>query len=87
MILSVSAFLFPAEIVLYSILCALVTMLATNSVFHGLNERAAILIISEKAPDLADILTLKYRFGVTRLLGQGGYQDTRLIKPRMLLTT
>jgi uncharacterized membrane-anchored protein YitT (DUF2179 family) len=79
LILSASVFLFPVEIVLYSILCALVTMLVTNSVFHGLNNRAAVLIISEKSRDLADILTMQHRFGVTRLHGRGGYQNSEKI--------
>lgn len=77
LILSISAFLFPAEKILYSIVYAIVSMLATNSVFHGLNKREAALIISEKSREIADILTAKYQLGVTKLHGRGGYQGSK----------
>ena len=76
LILSVSTLLFPVEKVLYSIVYAIISMLATNSVFHGMNKREAALIISEKSREIADILTEKYQLGVTKLHGRGGYQGS-----------
>jgi uncharacterized membrane-anchored protein YitT (DUF2179 family) len=76
LIMSVSALLFPVEKILYSIIYAVVSMLATNSVFHGLNRREAALIISEKSRDIAETLTAKYQLGVTKLHGRGGYQGS-----------
>ena len=47
-VLAASTLLFPLEQVLYSIVYAIVAMVATNSIFHGMNRREAALIISAR---------------------------------------
>jgi uncharacterized membrane-anchored protein YitT (DUF2179 family) len=73
-VLAASTLLFPLERVLYSIVYAIVAMVATNSVFHGMNRREAALIISAQWQEIAEVLTARHGLGVTQLHGRGAYQ-------------
>ena len=73
-VLAASTLLFPLEQVLYSIVYAIVAMVATNSVFHGMNRREAALIISARWQEIAEVLTARHGLGVTQLHGRGAYQ-------------
>ncbi len=73
-VLAASTLLFPLEQVLYSIVYAIVAMVATNSVFHGMNRREAALIISAQWQEIAEVLTARHGLGVTQLHGRGAYQ-------------
>jgi uncharacterized membrane-anchored protein YitT (DUF2179 family) len=73
-VLAASTLLFPLEQVLYSIVYAIVAMVATNSVFHGMNRREAALIISARWQEIAEVLTARHGLGVTQLHGRGTYQ-------------
>ena len=73
-VLAASTLLFPLEQVLYSIVYAIVAMVATNSVFHGMNRREAALIISARWQEIAEALTARHGLGVTQLHGRGTYQ-------------
>ena len=73
-VLAASTLLFPLEQVLYSIVYAIVAMVATNSVFHGMNRREAALIISARWQEIAGALTARHSLGVTQLHGRGAYQ-------------
>jgi uncharacterized membrane-anchored protein YitT (DUF2179 family) len=72
-VLAASTLLFPLERVLYSIVYAIVAMIATNSVFHGMNRREAALIISAQWQEIAAALTARHGLGVTQLHGRGAY--------------
>ena len=74
-VLAASTLLFPLEQVLYSIVYAIVAMVATNSVFHGMNRREAALIISARWQEIAEVLTARHGLGVTQLHGRGAYQS------------
>ncbi len=76
LILSASTLLFPVEKILYSIVYAIVAMLATNKVFHGLNRREAALVISDRWREIAETLTATHQVGVTMLQGRGGYEGS-----------
>lgn len=72
-VLAVSLLFFPIEKVLYSIVYTIVSMQATNCVFHGLNKRKAVLIISDRWQEIAKDLTYNFHVGITKLSGKGGY--------------
>lgn len=76
LVLAVSAFLFPLDKVLYSLIYAVVTMQATNAVYHGMKKREAAIIISDHCDEIADILAHDHRMGITKLSGKGGYRGT-----------
>ena len=73
-VLAASTLLFPLEQVLYSIVYAIVAMVAPNSVFHGMNRREAALIISARWQEIAEALTARHGLGVTQLHGRGAFQ-------------
>jgi len=80
-ILAVAALVFPIENVLYTVVCVVVSAQATDRVFHGLAQRRAALIMSDRWREIADDLTNAHHVGVTVIPGRGGYHRTN----RMIL--
>lgn len=79
-IVGVMAFLFPIENVLYTLVYITVTMYISNKVFHGLANRQAVFIVSDKWKEISACM-IKSRIGVTTIEGKGGYKGM----PRIIL--
>lgn len=76
-VLTAAAFMFPIEKVLYALVYAVVNMAAINKFFYGPVRRKAALIISDKWPEIVDVLTGEHHLGVTKIDGTGGYRGDR----------
>jgi len=74
MVILISALLFPAENVLYTLVYIVISTRVTDIVFYGLIKRKAALIISEEWKEIVHILTNIHKKGVTLINGYGGYQ-------------
>ncbi len=72
-IVSIAGFLFGIQPALFTLICMYVTSQVTDKVIVGLNERKAVLIVSEKAADIAEAIMYEVRRGVTFFHGQGAY--------------
>lgn len=71
-LLIISAWIFPMEKVLYTLVFIIVSAQVTNKVFHGMAQRRTAIIISEHWKAIAERLA-SCRIGVTLLNGQGGF--------------
>lgn len=72
-IVGVMTFLFPIENVLYTLVYITVSMYISNKVFHGLSNRQAVFIVSDKWKEISDCM-IKSKIGVTTIAGKGGYE-------------
>ena len=72
-IVAIAGFLFGIQPALFTLICMYVNSHVTDKVIVGLNERKAVLIVSEKAADIAEAIMYEVRRGVTFLHGQGAY--------------
>jgi uncharacterized membrane-anchored protein YitT (DUF2179 family) len=72
-LLIISAFIFPLEDVLYTMVFIFVAARITDKVFHGLAKRRTVMIISDKWKNILNELTNTHLFRVTLLSGKGGY--------------
>lgn len=72
-IVGVSGFLFGIQPALFTLICMYVNSQVTDKVIVGLNQRKAVLIVSENAADIAEAIMYEVRRGVTFLHGQGAY--------------
>lgn len=75
-IIAVSAFMFPIEKVLYTIVFIFVSAQFTNKVFNGLAKRRTAIIISDQWQAIVEALSA-HRIGVTVLDGRGGFRGEK----------
>ena len=65
--------MFSVNSAMFTLICMYVTSQMTNKVIDGFNQRKAILIISDKAKDIAEGIIADIGRGVTFLNGEGAY--------------
>lgn len=73
LIVAVAGALFNITSAMFTLICMYVTSQMTNKVIDGFNQRKAILIISDRAKDIADGIIADIGRGVTFLHGEGAY--------------
>lgn len=73
LIVVVAGALFNVSSAMFTLICMYVTSQMTNKVIDGINQRKAILIISDHAKDIADGIIADIGRGVTFLNGEGAY--------------
>ena len=72
-IVVIAGALFNVSSAMFTLICMFITSQMTNKVIDGINQRKAILIISDKAKDIADGIIADIGRGVTFLHGEGAY--------------
>ena len=72
-IVAIAGGLFSISSAMFTLICMYVTSQMTNKVIDGFNQRKAILIVSDKAKDIADGIITDIGRGVTFLNGEGAY--------------
>ena len=73
LIVAVAGVLFNITSAMFTLICMYVTSQMTNKIIDGFNQRKAILIISDKAKDIADGIIADIGRGVTFINGEGAY--------------
>ena len=73
LIVAIAGGLFSIQGAMFTLICMYVTSQVTNKVIDGFNQRKAILIVSNKAVDIADGIIADIGRGVTFLNGEGAY--------------
>ena len=73
LIVVVAGALFSVNSAMFTLICMYVTSQMTNKVIDGFNQRKAILIISDRAKDIADGIIADIGRGVTFLNGEGAF--------------
>lgn len=73
LIVAVAGVLFNMNSAMFTLICMYLTSQMTNKVIDGINQRKAILIVSDKAKDIADGIIADIGRGVTFLNGEGAY--------------
>lgn len=73
LIVAVAGVLFNVNSAMFTLICMYLTSQMTNKVIDGINQRKAILIISDKAKDIAEGIITDIGRGVTFLNGEGAY--------------
>lgn len=73
LIVVVAGALFNVNSAMFTLICMYITSQMTNKVIDGINQRKAVLIISEQAKDIADGIIADIGRGVTFLNGEGAY--------------
>ncbi len=73
LIVAIAGALFSIQGAMFTLICMYVTSQVTNKVIDGFNQRKAILIVSNKAVDIADGIIADIGRGVTFLNGEGAY--------------
>lgn len=73
LIVAVAGALFSINSAMFTLICMYITSQMTNKIIDGFNQRKAILIISDKAKDIADGIIADIGRGVTFLNGEGAY--------------
>ena len=73
LIVAIAGALFSIQGAMFTLICMYVTSQMTNKVIDGFNRRKAILIVSNKAKDIADGIIADIGRGVTFLNGEGAY--------------
>ncbi|MBR6711118.1 MAG: YitT family protein, partial [Selenomonadaceae bacterium] len=58
---------------MFTLICMYVNASVTDKVIAGLNRRKAILIVSNRAEDIAEVILMELGRGVTFLHGQGAF--------------
>jgi uncharacterized membrane-anchored protein YitT (DUF2179 family) len=76
-------YFYSLQIALYSLIFLFTTGKVINAVVTGFNRRKAVLIISDKAEMISDMLLGKKYRGVTLLKGEGGFSHKQ---KRIILT-
>ncbi len=72
-IMLIAGFLFGVAPAMFTLICMYVNASVTDKVIAGLNSRKAILIVSNRAEDIAEVILLELGRGVTFLHGQGAF--------------
>ena len=73
LIVIVAGALFNVSSAMFTLICMYLTSQMTNKVIDGINQRKAILIISDHAKDIADGIIADIGRGVTFINGEGAY--------------
>lgn len=73
LIVAIAGVLFSIQGAMFTLICMYVTSQMTNKIIDGFNRRKAILIVSNKATDIADGIIADIGRGVTFLNGEGAY--------------
>ena len=73
LIVIVAGALFNVSSAMFTLICMYITSQMTNKVIDGINQRKAILIISDHAKDIADGIIADIGRGVTFINGEGAY--------------
>ena len=73
LIVVIAGALFSVQSAMFTLICMYVTSQMTNKVIDGFNQRKAILIVSDKAKDIAEGIIADIGRGVTFLNGEGAY--------------
>ena len=73
LIVAIAGVLFSTQGAMFTLICMYVTSQMTNKIIDGFNRRKAILIVSNKATDIADGIIADIGRGVTFLNGEGAY--------------
>ena len=73
LIVAVAGVLFSVNSAMFTLICMYITSQMTNKVIDGINQRKAILIVSNHAKDIADGIIADIGRGVTFLNGEGAY--------------
>lgn len=73
LIVIVAGGLFNVSSAMFTLICMYVTSQMTNKVIDGINQRKAVLIVSDHAKDIADGIIADIGRGVTFLNGEGAY--------------
>ena len=73
LIVAIAGALFSIQGAMFTLICMYVTSQMTNKIIDGFNRRKAILIVSNKATDIADGIIADIGRGVTFLNGEGAY--------------
>ncbi len=72
MIMCVAAFLFGVAPAMFTLICMYMNAMVTDKVIAGFNSRKAVLIVSDRAQQIADGI-MEVGRGVTFLHGQGAF--------------
>lgn len=72
-IVAIAGGLFSVSSAMLTLICMYITSQMTNRVIDGLNQRKAVLIVSDKAKDIAEGIITDIGRGVTFLNGEGAY--------------
>lgn len=75
-IVSIAGFLFGIEPAMFTLICMYTNSIVTDKVIAGLNRSKAVLIVSEKSKDIADVIMNEVKRGVTFLHGQGAFSGS-----------
>ena len=73
MVMLVAAFLFGVAPAMFTLICMYMNSVVTDKVIAGLKSRKAVLIVSNRAQQIADGIMMEMGRGVTFLHGAGGY--------------
>ena len=73
LIVAIAGGLFSVQGAMFTLICMYVTSQMTNKIIDGFNQRKAILIVSNRATDIADGIIADIGRGVTFLNGEGAY--------------
>lgn len=73
LIVAIAGGLFSVSSAMFTLICMYITSQMTNKVIDGINQRKAVLIISDKAKDIAEGIIADLGRGVTFLHGEGAY--------------
>lgn len=77
LVLIAGAVVFSLEMALYAMIYTFVTAKVMDQVLTGFNTRKQVMIISDKAREIAQEIITKRRRGVTFLQGEGAYTGRR----------
>lgn len=72
-IVAVAGVLFGIQPALFTLICMYVNSHVTDKVVAGLNRSKAVLIVSDRAEDIAETIMFDMKRGVTYLHGEGGF--------------
>ena len=73
LIVAIAGVLFNVTSAMFTLICMYITSQMTNKVIDGINQRKAVLIVSDHAKDIADGIIADIGRGVTFLHGEGAY--------------
>lgn len=72
-ILSTAGFVFSWDKAMYSLVAYFIAFKVIDVTIEGLDESKGVMIVSDKADEIAEVLMARLGRGVTILHGQGGY--------------
>ena len=73
LIMLVAAFLFGVTPAMFTLISMFINATVTDKVIAGFNSRKAVVIVSEKADEIAEEILVELERGVTFLHGQGAF--------------